>query len=176
MERVAANTSAKMISLIGRLLGRTKFEWRLYFVRKGVGLEYALHNKSAWGPLGYLHGAFERGCRISDVWKLYMSYYTGSKEDQFQLTEAMFTDPAQFKSLMAKCEGLDKDFHNEQVAVWDPYFMHVPTRMRLPLGGPPTDANRADIQKYLQRRLAEKDEGVTFSKLSAEVFVEAERR
>src|ERR1035441_8560121 len=51
MERVAANTSAKMISLIGRLLGRTKFEWRLYFVRKGVGLEYALHNKSAWGPL-----------------------------------------------------------------------------------------------------------------------------
>ena len=102
MERVAANTSAKMISLIGRLLGRTKFEWRLYFVRKGVGLEYALHNKSAWGPLGYLHGAFDRGCRISDVWKLYMSYYTGSKEDQFQLTEAMFTNPAQFKSLMAK--------------------------------------------------------------------------
>ena len=55
-----------MISLIGRLLGRTEFEWRLYFVRKDVGLEYALHNKSAWRPLGYLHGAFEQGCRISD--------------------------------------------------------------------------------------------------------------
>jgi hypothetical protein len=61
-----------MISLIGRLFGRTEFEWRLYFVRKGVGLEYALHNKSAWGPLGYLQGAFERG--VSDFRRMEAVY------------------------------------------------------------------------------------------------------
>jgi hypothetical protein len=102
-----------------------------------------------------------------------MSYYTGSKEDQFQLTEATFTDPAQFKSLMIKCEAMDKDFHKDQGREWNPYFVHVPSRKRLPLGGPPVDADRAAIHKYLQKRLAGKDEGVTFSKISGEVFVEA---
>ncbi len=44
-----------MADLIGRLLGRfTGFDWRLYFARKGIGLEYALHNKDGFALLGYL--------------------------------------------------------------------------------------------------------------------------
>lgn len=142
-------------------------------MRRGVGLEYALHNRSAWGILGYLQATFENGQRISAEWKLHMSYYAVSKEDQFQLTEAMFTDPAQFKALLSKCEGMDKHFHKGQGSEWDPYFVHVPSRKRLPLGGPPLDADKASIQAYIQSRLTDEDEGMTFSKLSADVFLES---
>jgi hypothetical protein len=161
-----------MLSFLRRILGR-EIEWRLYFVRRSVGLEYALHNKSAWGILGYLQSTFENGQRISDEWKLHMSYFAGTKEDQFQLTEAMFTDPAQFKALISRCESMDAEFHNEQIAEWSPYFVHVSSRKRLPLGGPPMDADRADIHRYIESRLAGKDEGMTFSEISGEVFVEA---
>jgi hypothetical protein len=104
-----------MGNLIGRLLGRlTGFEWRLYFVRKGVGVEYALHNKDGFALLGYLHSNFcDNGKRISDDWELFLSYYTGSKEEDFQLTELMFTDAGQFQRLSAKCRALDKSFDKD---------------------------------------------------------------
>jgi hypothetical protein len=54
----------RILSVLGRLTG---FDWRLYFVRKGVGLEYALHNKDGFALLGYLHAKFcDSGERISD--------------------------------------------------------------------------------------------------------------
>ena len=165
-----------MLTFLRRILGRGR-EWRLYFVRRGVGLEYALHNESAWGFLGYLQSTFENGQQISDEWKLHLSYYTGSGEDQFQITEAMFTDPVQFKILMSKCESMDKNFHAAKFGTeWSPYFMHVPTRKRLPLGQPPMDTDRADIQRWIEERLDGKDDGdVTFSSISSEVFVAVRR-
>src|SRR6267142_1808911 len=105
-----------MINLIGRLLGRlTGFEWRLYFVRKGVGLQFALHKRDGFALLGYLHAHLsDDGKRISDDWKLYLGYYTGSpQEEHFQLTEAMFTDAKQFATLIAKCRALDKNFDKD---------------------------------------------------------------
>jgi hypothetical protein len=130
------------------------FEWRLYFVRKGVGLQYALHNKDGWALLGYLHAKFsDTRERISDDWKLYLSYYTGAQEEHFQLTEAMFTDAAQFASLIARCRALDKSFEND-AAGWNPTFVHVPTRKQLPLAGP-TDADLENIATYIERQLGE---------------------
>ena len=101
-----------MAGPIRRLLGQLRgFEWRLYFVRKGVGLEYALHNKDGWALLGYLHAKFcESDERISEDWKLFLSYYCGRQEEHFQLTEPMFTDASQFTGLIAKCRTLDKNF------------------------------------------------------------------
>ena len=62
-----------MGDLIGRLLGRLSGrEWRLYFVKRGVGLQYALHNKGGFQILGHLHAKFESGQRISGQWTLYM--------------------------------------------------------------------------------------------------------
>src|ERR1700730_6529135 len=162
-----------MADLIRRLLGRlTGFEWRLYFVRKGVGLEYALHNKDGWALLGYLHAKFcDSGERISYDWKLYLGYYTGSPEEEhFQLTEAMFTDAEQFATLIAKCRALDKNF-DKDAAGWNPTFVHVPTRKRLPLGGP-TGTDRESITKYIEHRLeAGSDDEISFSQMSNEVFV-----
>jgi hypothetical protein len=150
-------------------------EWRLYFVRKGVGLEYALHNKGAWRILSHLHAKFRDGERISENWKLILGYYTGSPQEEYlQLTETMFTDPNEFKSLTSKCFAADKNFNKDATAAWDPYFVHVPTRKRLPLGMA-IDSDWEDISKYVQRQLDEglsgKDRDVSFSSLSDEVFV-----
>lgn len=162
-----------MANLIGRLLGRfTGFDWRLYFVRRGVGVEYALHNKDGFALLGYLHAKFcDGGEQISDNWKLVLSYYTGRKEEHFQLTEAMFTDASEFRSLIAKCRALDKNFDNGAVVGWRPSFIHVPTRKRLPLGGP-TDADLENISKYVERQLEQSTSAeIDFSTISNEVFV-----
>ncbi|MGA7432561.1 MAG: hypothetical protein WBQ24_18995 [Xanthobacteraceae bacterium] len=161
-----------MADLIRRLLGRLlTLEWRLYFVRKGLGLEYALHNKDGWALLGYLRAKFcEGGERISDDWKLFLSYYSGRQEEHFQLTEAMFADASQFASLVAKCRALDRGFDNGP-AGWNPTFMHVATRKPLPLGGP-TDADWANISKYIARKLEHgPSDEISFSKISDEVFV-----
>jgi hypothetical protein len=170
-----------MASLIGRLVGRLSgFEWRLYFVRKGVGLEYALHNKDGFALLGYLQAKFcDGGERISDGWKLFLSYYSGRKEEHFQLTEAMFTDASEFRNLIAKCRALDKNFDDGAAIGWNPTFRHVPTRKQLPLGGP-TDTDWENISKYVERQFEEglsgKDDGTTFSKISDEVFVTSDVR
>jgi len=161
-----------MVGLIRRLLGRpTEYEWRLYFVRKGVGLQYALHNKDGFALLGYLQAKFcDDGARISDDWKLFISYYTGRQEEHFQLREAMFTDVAQFPSLIAKCRALDKNFDNEAIAGWHPTFVHVPTRRQLPLGIP-TDADWANITQYVERQFEQAaSDKITFSTFSNDVF------
>ncbi len=155
--------------LRSRLIG---LEWRLYFVRKGVGLEYALHNKDGFALLGYLQAKFcDGGERISDDWKLFLSYYTGRREEHFQLTEAMFTDASQFGSLIAKCRALDKNFDDGAAIGWNPTFRHVPTRKQLPLGGP-TDTDFEDMTAYIERQLEQSaSDEIDFSTISNEVFV-----
>jgi hypothetical protein len=128
------STRGTVANLIRRLLAPLSGpEWRLYFVQKGVGLEYALHNKGGWALLGILHSKFcDNGERISDDWELHISYYTRGKEEDFQLTEDMFR--SQFTHLTAKCRDIDKNFDNE--AGWNPMFVHVPSRKVLPPGLP----------------------------------------
>jgi hypothetical protein len=166
-----------MGDLIGQLLSRlTGREWRLYFVKKGV-LQYALRNKGGFQILAHLHPKFESGQRISNHWKFYI-YYTGARdEEHFQLTEATFTTPALFDALDAKCRILDKNWDRDAMQ-WSPYFVHVPTRKRLPLGwsfeierAKDASTRRKYIEKKIQMRLAGENEGFTFSKFLDEVLV-----
>ncbi len=159
-----------MTDWIGRLfVWFTGFEWRLYFVRRGVGLEYSLHNKDPLALLGYLQSRLgEHGEKISDDWKLYLSYYTGGHEQNFQLTKEMFTDETQFQSLIAKCRGLERKVY---ATGWSPTFVHVPTRKRLPLNGLITN-DLEGIRSYLEQKLEDgHSDEVTFSTLTREVFV-----
>jgi hypothetical protein len=135
-------------------------------------LEYALHNKDGFALLGYLQAKFcDAGERISDDWKLFLSYYTGRQEEHFQLTETMFTEASQFRSLIEKCRALDKNFDDEASAGWRPSFVHVPTRKQLPFGSP-TDTDLENIAKYIERQLERSvPEETTFSMISSEVFV-----
>ena len=162
-----------MGDLIWRLLARlTGWEWRLYFVKQGVGLQYALHNKGGFQILGHLHAKFESGQHISDQWTLYMGYYTGAQDEEyFQLTETMFTAPAQFKALESKCRTLDKNWDSDCMK-WNPYFMHVPTRRQLPLGlsFELAEADDSKRRKLIERTLDGGDEGLTFSNFEDEVF------
>ena len=164
-----------MGDLIWRLLARLSgWEWRLYFVKQGVGLQYALHNKGGFQILGHLHAQFESGQRISDQWTLHMGYYTGAQDEvYFQITETRFTDSAQFKELESKCRTLDKKWDRDCMK-WNPYFMHVPTRRRLPLGLSFELACEEDDsrrEKLIERASFGEDEGFTFSKFSNEVFL-----
>ena len=162
-----------MAGLIARMLSRlSRREWRIYFVKRGVGLEYALHNRDGWALLGYLHAELsDQAKRVSDEWKVLLSYYTGRGEECFQLTEEIFTDAKQFAALIAKCRVLDRGFDNDPNTGWSPVFVHVPTRKRLPLGGP-TEADFQDISKYIERRFAQADvEEVSFSDIANQVFV-----
>ena len=95
----------------------------------------------------------------------------GRQEEHFQLTEMMFTDPNQFRILIARCRALDKNFDGEAIAGWHPNFVHVPTRKQLPLGTP-IDTDLESITKDIERQLEQsvRDE-ITFSTISSEVFV-----
>jgi hypothetical protein len=84
------------------------------------------------------------------------------------LIEEMFTDEKQVQSLMAKCRGLERKVY---ATGWSPTFVHVPTRKRLPLGGPATRDSEG-IRNYLKQQLGDGDPAeVTFSTLTRKVFV-----
>jgi DnaJ domain len=162
-------------TLIGRLLGRfTGREWRLYFVEKGKGLQYALHNKGGFQILGLLHARFNGGKRLSSRWKLYMSHFVGTAEECFELTATMFTASAEFKALDNRCRSMDRNWDRYDM-LWNPHFIHVPTRRRLPLGfsfelaAEPDDTN---ITKLIADRLSGRAEGVTLSTICNDVFVD----
>ena len=63
--------------LLGRLLGP---EWRMFFLRRGVGVESCLH-KDGFALLGYLQARFRD--MASEFWKIgsfALSHYTGGQD------------------------------------------------------------------------------------------------
>lgn len=153
------------MGFLSKLFG---YRWSLYFVTNGRELRYAMHEHSVIRMIGYVMSYYANGARPVSPWSVHLN--CNKKNESFEL------HPEHFKSngdgvtdaLIHRIQSIDPDW---QVRGAEPVFEEVPSRRRIKIANPMSEAGDAEaIKQHMQSTLSGVPREQTFFDVMDQVF------